>query len=141
MRPVFCRGENRCQQPVPTAVHFLMFVTHLAVQVRGVDPFDAEVRDGFEVEAMDGTKYDDGPCPPTCDLYLSMHLPGSPAPACMLIACCLLSPRSHSYLLACSVDLSDEWMDVDDKGVPVSVSSFKYKLQAHKVDKKDKKKK
>ena len=30
---------------------------------------------------------------------------------------------------------------LDDKGVPVSVSSFKYKLQAHKADKKDKKKK
>jgi len=34
------------------------------------------------------------------------------------------------------VDLSDEWMDVDEKGIPVSVSAFKYKLTAHKADKK-----
>jgi hypothetical protein len=37
------------------------------------------------------------------------------------------------------VDLSEEWMDVDEKGVPVSVNSFKMKLQAHKADKKKKK--
>ena len=42
--------------------------------------------------------------------------------------------------LACSraADLSDEWMDVDDKGIPVAVNSFKYKLTAHKADKKKK---
>ena len=49
-------------------------------EVRGVDPVAAEVRDGFIVEAEDGTSFDD-------------------------------------------VDLSEEWMDVDDKGVPVSVIS------------------
>lgn len=37
------------------------------------------------------------------------------------------------------VDLSDEWMDVDDKGVPVSISNFAYKFVAHKADKKKKK--
>jgi hypothetical protein len=37
-----------------------------------------------------------------------------------------------------AADLSDEWMDVDDKGVPVAVNSFKYKLTAHKADKKKK---
>lgn len=37
-----------------------------------------------------------------------------------------------------AADLSDEWMDVDDKGIPVAVNSFKYKLTAHKADKKKK---
>ena len=57
----------------------------------------------------------------------------------------LLLARDASILLntaglACSraADLSDEWMDVDDKGIPVAVNSFKYKLTAHKADKKKK---
>ena len=33
------------------------------VQVRGMDPIEAEVRDGFVVEAPDGTKFEDGLCP------------------------------------------------------------------------------
>jgi hypothetical protein len=41
--------------------------------------------------------------------------------------------------LLLAVDLSDEWMDVDDKGVPVSINNFKYKFTAHKADKKKKK--
>jgi len=64
-------------------------------EVRGMDPTEAEVRDGFLVQAPDGTKFEDA-------------------------------------------DLSDEWMDVDDKGIPVAVNSFKYKLTAHKADKKKK---
>jgi len=32
-------------------------------EIRGMDPTDAEVRDGFDVQAVDGTKYEDGLCP------------------------------------------------------------------------------
>ena len=32
-------------------------------EIRGMDPTDAEVRDGFDIQAVDGTKYEDGLCP------------------------------------------------------------------------------
>jgi hypothetical protein len=49
-------------------------------------------------------------------------------------------PRLRRCAVLClPVDLSDEWMDVDDKGVPVSISNFAYKFVAHKADKKKKK--
>ncbi|KAJ1496123.1 hypothetical protein T484DRAFT_1924170 [Baffinella frigidus] len=37
-------------------------------------------------------------------------------------------------------DLSDDWMDVDEKGIPVSISNTKYTLAGAKADGKKKKK-
>ena len=37
-------------------------------EIRGMDPTDAEVRDGFDVQAVDGTKYEDGLCAPPSPL-------------------------------------------------------------------------
>ena len=70
--------------------------------------------------------------------------------AALYIRLCTLRPSvalwltNRQWLMECgevAVDLSDEWMDVDEKGIPVAVNSFKYKFTAHKISKAEKRKK